>query len=86
MSEGHAHGFRDTFATELLLAGVPTDRVAVLLGHQSAKVTEKYYSAWTAFLQRQVEADLQRAWKCDPIVHLETKGVAQIHGKAEAVN
>jgi integrase len=30
---GHAHRFRDTFAVELLLAGVPIDRVYVLLGH-----------------------------------------------------
>ena len=36
---GHAHRFRDTFATELLLAGVPLQRVSVLLGHSSIKVT-----------------------------------------------
>ena len=31
---GHAHReCRDTFAAELLLAGVPLERVAVLLGH-----------------------------------------------------
>ena len=29
---GHAHRFRDTFATELLLAGVPLERVSVLWG------------------------------------------------------
>jgi integrase len=32
---GHAHRFRDTFATELLLSGVPLGRVSVLLGHRS---------------------------------------------------
>src|SRR5206468_735101 len=32
---GHAHRFRDTCAVELLLAGTPLDRVAVVLGHQS---------------------------------------------------
>jgi integrase/recombinase XerD len=41
---GHAHRFRDTFAVELLLAGVPLERVAVLLGHSSVKVTEKRYA------------------------------------------
>jgi len=86
VSDGHAHRFRDTFATDLLLAGVPIERVAILLGHQSVKVTEKYYSAWTASRQRQVEADLQRAWERDPIVLLETKGTPQVHGKTEAVN
>ena len=34
-AEGHAHRFRDTFAVELLLAGVPLERVSILLGHTS---------------------------------------------------
>ena len=83
---GHAHRFRDSFATELLLGGVPTERVAILLGHQSVKVTEKYYSAWTGDRQRQIEADLQRAWDRDPIVLLETKGTPEVHGNSEVVN
>jgi integrase/recombinase XerD len=41
---GHPHRFRDTFAVELLLAGVPLERVSVLLGHTSIKVTEKHYA------------------------------------------
>jgi integrase/recombinase XerD len=36
----HPHRFRDTFSVELLQTGVPIDRVSVLLGHQSARVTE----------------------------------------------
>jgi integrase/recombinase XerD len=86
VDNGHAHRFRDTFATELLLAGVPIERVAVLLGHQSVKVTEKYYAAWTNDRQRQVEADLQRAWERDPIVLIETKGTQKLRGENEAVN
>ena len=46
MPEGHAHRFRDTFAVGLLQAGVPMERVSVLLGHSSIKVTEKHYSPW----------------------------------------
>ena len=76
--DGHAHRFRDTFATELLLASVPIERVAILLGHQSVKVTEKCYAAWTDARQRQVEADLQRAWERDPIVLLEVEGYAEV--------
>ena len=41
---GHAHRFRDTFATELSPAGVPLERVSVLLGHTNLKVTQKHYS------------------------------------------
>jgi len=83
---GHAHRFRDTFAAELLLASVPIERVSILLGHQSVKVTEKYYAAWTDARQRQAEADLERAWARDPIVLLETKGTRQVHGTQEVVN
>ena len=51
---GHAHRFRDTFAIELLLSGVPLERVSVLLGHQSVRITERHYSPWVrASLRRQ---------------------------------
>jgi hypothetical protein len=65
---------------------VPIERVAVLLGRQSVKVTEKYYSAWTSARQRQVEDDLKRAWERGPILLLEAKGTQKVPGRAEAVN
>jgi integrase/recombinase XerD len=38
----HCHMFRDTFAVEMLLAGVPIDQVSILFGHASVRVTEKH--------------------------------------------
>ena len=86
VNNGHGHRFRDTFAVELLLASVPIERVSILLGHQSAKITERHYSPWTRSRQQQVEADLQRAWDRDPIVLLETKGTPEVCGENERYN
>ena len=85
-AEGHAHRFRDTFAVELLLAGVPLERVSILLGHTSVKVTERHYSPWIRERQEQAEADVRRTWAQDPIALLETKGTPEVHGKPNAVN
>jgi integrase len=86
VANGHDHRFRDTFAVELLLAGVPLERVSILLGHQSVRITERYYAAWTDSRQRQVEADLKRAWEHDPVVLLETKVTRELRGKTNAIN
>ena len=40
----YCHTFRDTFAVEMMLAGVPIDQVSILLGHSSVRITEKHYS------------------------------------------
>jgi integrase/recombinase XerD len=85
-AEGHAHRFRDTFAVELLLAGVPLERVSILLGHTSVKITEKHYAPWVRERQEQAEADVKRTWAQDPIALLEAKGTPEVHGKRSALN
>jgi integrase len=57
-----SHMFRDTFAVERLLAGVPIDRVSVLLGHHIVKMTEKHYLPWVKDRQKQLTALVRRAW------------------------
>jgi integrase len=84
--DGHAHRFRDTFATELLLAGVPLERVSVLLGHSSIKVTEKHYAPWVRARQQQLEADAKRSWSEDPLVAAAKHGTYMARGKVDVVN
>lgn len=56
------HMLRDTFAVEMLLAGVPIDQVSMLLGHASVKITEKHYSPWVKARQDQLAASVRNAW------------------------
>ena len=72
---GHAHRFRDTFATELLLAGVPLERVSILLGHSSIRITERHYSPWVRSRQEQLERDVRSTWTAaEPVAEGTTGG------------
>jgi integrase/recombinase XerD len=62
IDHGHAHRFRHTFSIELLLAGVPIERVSVLLGHRNSMVTSQHYSAWVQIRQDQLEKDVISTW------------------------
>lgn len=84
VANGHAHRFRHTFAVELLLAGVPIERMSVLLGHSSTRVTENHYSAWVRARQEQLEADVRQSWTLDSTVDSLQAGI--VSGKSERVN
>ena len=58
--------FRDTFAVEMLLAGVPIDQVSLLLGHASVKITEKSYSPFVKARQVELQESVRNAWKLGP--------------------
>ena len=66
LPEVHPHMLRDTFAVEMLLAGVPIDQVSMLLGHSSVKITEKHYLPWVKARQEQLEASVRKAWPAVP--------------------
>jgi len=63
---GQPHRFRDTFAVDLLLRGVPIDQVSMLLGHSSVKITERHYLAFVAARREQIANSLRKAWANDP--------------------
>lgn len=56
------HMFRDTFAVEALLAGVPLDQVSLYLGHKSIKTTEKHYSPFVKARRINMGEMMERAW------------------------
>jgi len=81
-----SHRLRDTFAVELLLAGVPIERVSILLGHQSVRVTERHYNPWVRSRQEQLEADVASAWKRDPNLNQDGVGTNSVHLPKGPVN
>jgi integrase/recombinase XerD len=86
VKNGHAHRFRDTFAVELLKAGTPIERVSILLGHASVRVTERHYNPWNRARQEQAEADVIKAWTSDPVILMESQGTPEVHGRNRRTN
>jgi integrase/recombinase XerD len=82
----HAHMLRDTFAVELLNRSVPIDRVSLLLGHSSVKVTEKHYAPFVKERQLQLENYARRAWDDAKSAPTSNPGVqtARVSGRAAA--
>ncbi len=61
--EFRSHMLRDMFAVEMLLAGVPLEKVSKLLTHESVTMTERYYAKWTASRRQQLEDDVVAAMR-----------------------
>jgi integrase/recombinase XerD len=61
--EFRSHMLRDTFAVEMLLAGVPLEKVSKLLGHESVAVTERYYAKWTVRRRQNLEDEAMEAMR-----------------------
>ncbi len=73
-----SHRFRDTFAVGLLLTGVPIERISVLLGHKSVRVTERHYSPWVRSRQEQLEQDVTNAWEHDAFLQAQKAGTVSV--------
>lgn len=58
----HTHQFRHTFSVEMLLAGVPIEDVARLLGHSSVRTTERYYASWVKARADKLEEAVKATW------------------------
>ena len=52
-----SHMLRDTYAVEMLLAGVPLEKVSALLTYESVAMTERYYASWTRSRKEQLEGE-----------------------------
>ena len=64
----HPHRLRDTFAVELLLAGVMIQDVSSLLGHGSVATTERYYAPWNLARRERLKRIVRDVHQQDPIL------------------
>ena len=60
------HRLRDTFAVELLLAGIAIQDVSTLLVHSSVSTTEQYYAPWNVARRNRLIRIVREAYECDP--------------------
>ena len=58
------------------------ERVSILLGHQSVRITEKHYAPRVRARQEQLEADVRRTWAEAP----NEAGTQEVREQARLVN
>ena len=64
----HPHRLRDTFAVELLLAGVLMQDLSSLLGHSSVITTERYYAPWNLARRERLSRIALDVHQRDPVL------------------
>ena len=64
----HPHRLRDTFAVELLLAGMAMQDVSTLLGHSSVRTTEQYYAPWNHARRSRLVSLVREVHQQDPLL------------------
>jgi integrase len=57
--EFRSHMLRDTFAVELLLAGMPIENVSRLLTHEDINTTQRHYAPWVKSREEKLALDLE---------------------------
>jgi hypothetical protein len=77
---------RGRFADGLLLAVGLIERVSILPGHQSIRITENHYAPWMRSRQEKLEADLTSAWSRDPFALSGDEGTLVVRGKPDHAN
>ena len=58
------------------------ERVSILLGHQSVRITKKHYAPWVRARPEQLEANVRRTWAEVP----NMTGTQEVRGRARLVN
>ena len=58
--ELHSHMLRDTFAVELLLAGMPIEDVSRLLTHKDINTTQRHYAPWVKSREEKLAVDVEK--------------------------
>ena len=68
MQDFRTHQLGDTFAVELLFAGVSIEDISVLVGHSSVQTTESRTAPWDRFRRDRLARIVRDAHKRDPLL------------------
>jgi integrase/recombinase XerD len=60
--QARPHMLRDTFAVNLLIAGVPMEDVQLYLGHSSIKTTEQHYAPFVRARMDKMDVNIKASW------------------------